>query len=100
MVQSLKVLSTVKDHRLKLAQSITHLGGLNADGTPWQLSVAEAIEGLRARQWEFYVVDQAGRKVWLHVTVSREGHEYLKTLRDPEVPYMLLALPSEIEQPE
>jgi hypothetical protein len=44
------------------------------------------------------VVDPAGRKVWIHVTVSRDGHEYLKTLDDPGVPRMLLALPSEIEQ--
>lgn len=37
MVESLQVLTSVKDHRRKLAGSITHLGGLNADGTPWQL---------------------------------------------------------------
>ena len=55
-----------------------------------------AIAGIRALAWEFYVVDQRGRKVWLHITVARDGHEYLKTLDDPGVPRMLLALPSEI----
>ena len=45
------------------------------------------------------MIAQSGHKVWLHITVSRDGHEYLKTLNDPGVPYMLLALPAEIEAP-
>ena len=97
MIQSLQILSATKDHRLNPYQCVTHVGGLNADGSPWRLSVAEAIAGIRARHWEFYVLGESGRKVWLHVTISRDGHEYLKTLADPGVPYMLLALPSEIE---
>jgi hypothetical protein len=97
MVQSLQILSSTKDHRLDPYRCITHVGGRNADGSPWRLSVAEAIAGIRALQWEFYVTDPAGKKVWVHVTVARDGHEYLKTLDDPGVPRMLLALPSEIE---
>lgn len=97
MVQSLEVLSAAKDHRRDPYRTITHIGGRNEDGSPWQLSVAEAIEGIRALKWEFYVVDESGRKVWLHVTVARDGHEYLKTLDDPVVPRRLLALPSEID---
>ena len=99
MVQNLQVLSATKDHRLNPYRCVTHIGGLNADGSAWSLSIAEAVEGMRARQWEFYVLDQAGQKAWLHITVSRDGHEYLKALSDPGVPQMLLALPSEIEGP-
>ncbi|HET7715500.1 MAG TPA: DUF3892 domain-containing protein [Bauldia sp.] len=97
MLQSLQVLSSTKDHRRDPYRTVTHIGGLNADGTPWRLSVAEAIEGVRALRWEFYLKDETGRRVWLHVTVSRDGHEYLKALDDPGVPRRLLALPSEIE---
>jgi len=99
MIQSLHILSATKDHRLNPYQCVTHIGGLNADGSPWRLSIAEAIAGIRARQWDFYVTGQSGEKAWLHVTVSRDGHEYLKALSDPEVPRMLLALPSEIDRP-
>lgn len=99
MVQSLQVLTTTKDHRRDPYRTITHIGGLNADGSRWRLGVDEAIDGMRSRRWEFYVVDEDGRKVWLHITVARDGHEYLKTLDDPGVPRMLLALPSDIESP-
>jgi len=99
MIQSLQILSATKDHRLDPYRCVTHIGGVNADGSPWGLSIGEAIEGIRARQWEFYLIDQAGQKLWLHVTVSRDGHEYLKTLSDPGVPRILLALPSEIDPP-
>src|SRR5262245_14947724 len=97
MVQNLQVLSATKDHRLNPYRCVPHLGGLNADGSAWQLSVPEASEGIRGRRWEFYLVDQAGKQAWLHITVSRDGHEYLKALDDPGVPQKLLALPSEIE---
>jgi hypothetical protein len=97
MVQSLEVLTATKDHRRDPYRTITHIGGLNEDGSRWELAVAEAIDGIRDLRWEFYVVDEGGRKVWLHVTVARDGHEYLKTLDDPGVPRMLLALPSTID---
>ncbi len=98
MVQSLQILTSTKDHRLDPYRTITHIGGLNPDGSPWSLSVAEAIHGIRSRQWEFYVLDPAGERTWVHVTVARDGHEYLKTLDDPGVPRRLLALPSEIDE--
>lgn len=97
MVQSLQILTSTKDHRLDPYRTITHIGGLNPDGSPWSLSVGEAIDGIRSRQWEFYVLDPTGERTWVHVTVARDGHEYLKTLDDPGVPRRLLALPSEID---
>jgi hypothetical protein len=97
MVQSLRVLATTKDHRFDPYRCVTHVGGLNADGSPWRLTIAEAIEGIRARRWEFYVTAEGGRTVWLHITVSRDGHEYLKALDDVGAPRMLIALPSRIE---
>lgn len=97
MVQSLQVLTATKDHRRDPYRTITHIGGLNPDGSHWRLGIAEAIDGIRALRWEFYLLGEDGRRIWLHVTVARDGHEYLKTLDDPGVPRRLLALPSEIE---
>jgi Protein of unknown function (DUF3892) len=94
MVRSLQILCSTKDHRLNPYQCVTHIGGVNEDGSPWRLSIAEAVDGIRARQCEFYVVDSTGEKVWVHITVSRDGHEYLKALADGEVPYMLMGLPA------
>jgi len=97
MVQSLEVLTSIKDHRRDPYRTVTHIGGRNADGSPWRLSVDEAIAGIRALQWDFYLPGEGDRKVWLHITVARDGHEYLKALDDPGVPQKLIALPSEIE---
>jgi hypothetical protein len=97
MVQTLQILTSTKDHRLDPYRCVTHIGGLNPDGSPWWLSVAEAVDGIRSRQWEFYLLDPGGEKAWVHVTVARDGHEYLKTLDDPGVPRRLLALPSTID---
>ena len=96
MVQSLQVLFATKDHRLDPYRTVTHVGGRNEDGSTWRVAVADAIDGIRARRWEFYVLDAAGEKAWLHVTVSRDGHEYLKALEEREIPAMLLALPGSI----
>lgn len=97
MVQSLRVLASTKDHRRDPYRCVTHVGGLNADGSPWRLTIAQAIEGIRDRRWEFYVAAEDGTKAWLHITVARDGHEYLKALEDTGMPRVLMALPSEIE---
>ncbi|MCB1501996.1 MAG: DUF3892 domain-containing protein [Bauldia sp.] len=97
MVQSIQVLCAAKDHRLNPYRSVTHIGGRNADGSAWRLPIADAIDGIRERRWEFYLVDANGEKTWLHVTVSRDGHEYLKAIDEREIPAMLIALPGTIE---
>jgi len=97
MVQSVQVLFATKDHRLNPYRSVTHVGGRNEDGSTWRLPIADAINGIRERRWEFYVVGPDGERAWLHVTVSRDGHEYLKALDEREIPAMLIALPGTIE---
>jgi len=94
MVRRLEILCSVKNHQLSPYECVTHIGGLQPDGSAWRLSVPEAIEGIRTRRWEFYVLDPAGQKQWVHVTVSRNGVEYLKTFADREVPHLIMSLPS------
>ena len=36
---------------------ITHVGGINELGEKWSISIDEAIEGINAGIWEFYLVE-------------------------------------------
>ena len=71
---------------------ITGFGGLNADGTRWWLTEVQAIQGMRAGRWRFYVL-VVHDKAWVEIT-TRNGHEYLKTIADNTKADNLLSLPN------
>lgn len=75
-------------------ERITHIGGIS-NGTRWGLTSDEAINGLEAGKWTFYVHQTFnGRLYEAEVEVaSRIGRKYLKTKNDGESPDNLLSLP-------
>lgn len=73
-------------------ERIRNVGGINANGTRWRLSEADAIQGIKDGKWSFYVERPRGHVVRV-IVATRLGHEYLKTEADGEQPDNLLALP-------
>lgn len=74
-------------------ERITHIGGVNADGTRWRLTQPDAIAGIESGKWSFYVERPTGDRVKVIVAVSRHGNKYLKTEADGDQPNNLLSLP-------
>jgi hypothetical protein len=75
-------------------ERIRNIGGVNADGTRWRLTQAEAVVAIENNTYgEFYVEQPRGDRVGVIVAVSRFGNKYVKTTADGDEPNNLLALP-------
>jgi hypothetical protein len=81
-----------KSDRPNPHERITHVGGRNGDGTRWWITQQQAIDGIEAGKWSFFV-NRGGGTVNVVVAVSRFGNKYLKTVADGEQPDNLLSLP-------
>ncbi len=80
-----------KDDRQDKYNRITHIGGLNADGTRWRLTLDEAINAIETGKWKFFT-HVGGHSRWVLVA-SRNGRKYLRTEADQDTPDNLLSLP-------
>ena len=91
MATSVQVSCINKREHQNPHERITHVGGLNAGGTRWKLTEADAIDGIESGKWRFYVVAQ-GKSVSV-VIATHLGRKYLKTESDGYAPNNLLSLP-------
>lgn len=92
MTMPIQIQCIRKSDRYNPWERITHVGGVNADGTRWLLTQQDTIDGVGSGQWTFFV-RAGGREVAVIVRTSRFGHEYLTTQPDGEQPDNLLSLP-------
>ena len=91
MAEIVQVQCINKSDRFNPHERIKNIGGIH-NGKRWKLSESEAIAGIEAGKWRFFVsVD--GKSVWVVIAVSRYGNKYLKTEADGEQPDNLLSLP-------
>jgi hypothetical protein len=71
---------------------IRRVGGVNPDGTHWQVGEADAVAAIEAGRWSFHI-EANGRQLPVVVALSRYGVKYLKCATDGLHPEGLLALP-------
>ncbi len=81
-----------KSDRMNPWERILRVGGVNPDGQRWRLSLTDAIDGIKAGKWTFFV-SVGGHRVDVVIAKSRFGNEYLKTVPDVDSPDNLLSLP-------
>ena len=92
MADKIEIKCINKTDRNDAHERIKRIGGINPNGSRWSLEQQEAIAGIEAGKWAFFVRVN-GQSVDVIVAVSRYGHKYLKTVSDGEQPNNLLSLP-------
>lgn len=81
-----------KTNRMSAHERIQNVGGVNHDGTRWQLTQPEAITSIEQGKYSFFV-NRGGREADVIVAMSAYGNKYIKTVADGEQPDNLLSLP-------
>jgi hypothetical protein len=92
MADLIRIQCINKSDRMDPHERIRYVGGVNGDGSRWKLSEDQAIAGIRADRWQFFVERPSGHRVKVIIAKSASGREYLKTESDGEQPNNLLAL--------
>jgi hypothetical protein len=92
MADDIQIRCINKTDRQSAHERIRAIGGLNPNGTRWNLTVSEAIAGIKAGKWTFWT-SASGVRANVIIAKTEQGHEYLKTVSDGVHPNNLLALP-------
>ncbi len=95
MAQRVQISCINRTTRTDPHERISHVGGVNADGTRWKMTLDAAIAAIKADKYSFYTTykDAYGTEHTVDVVIAtHNGHEYLKTTADGLHPNNLLAL--------
>ncbi len=92
MAQNVQIQCINKTDRMNPHERIKNVGGINAGGGNWKLTLEAAIADIKGDKWKFWTV-AAGKSVWVIIAKSAQGNEYLRTENDGDQPNNLLSLP-------
>jgi hypothetical protein len=81
-----------KTDRMSEDDRVHRVGGINTDGSRWQLSEDEAIAAIKDGRWTFWTTCNEGN-VRVMIAKNGQSREFLRTEMDGDQPDGLLALP-------
>ena len=90
--QRIEIDCATKTQRTLAHERISFVGGTNPRGTRWKMSQQQAIDGIKAGRWVFFVMVD-GAAAALTIARGPRGHEYLKAESDASDPASLIHLP-------
>lgn len=96
MANRARIRCVTKTDRTNPHERISHVGGVNSDGSRWRQTEDKTIQEIDNGSWGFYTHEDG--KTAEVIVAKHEGRKYLKTENDGLRPDNLLSLP-ECPQP-
>jgi hypothetical protein len=91
MADNFQVSCINKTDRQNRHERIKNIGGVTPSGERWKITEADAIAGMEAGKWRFWV-HGGGQSTWV-IIATHLGRKYLKTEGDTTTKDNLLSLP-------
>lgn len=91
MANRIRIRCITKSDRQNPHERISHVGGVNGDGSKWRQTEDATIREIEDGSWSFYTHEDG--KTAEVIVAKQEGRKYLKTENDGIRPDNLLCLP-------